>query len=720
MVSNFNSTTITPPRPPMGLTENGSPTFLTSGNPCLDFFFHVVPDTKPEYFNQQLPVAWSHDALTTLKLICNLRGVRGTGKNDKEGFYTAALWLYNHHPKTLAYNVASVAAFGYFKDLPEILYRILEGQDIRKTQKEEWERIKRSCYKGPGKVDGLRSLKLPHLLGPADQPPRDVKLMSLWMKLIAVKSNKKNLGDGEYKTAQEKWAAERDELKSDEARELMHQKIIDKIKNAVARYEQDSELKFLYEQIWDVFGDSLKSMEAETEAERNKMIRLRKEKLRDKRYERMYDMAKKVVSRYQQDSNFQLLHEQISEVFAECLRSDMECLKKHQRNKISLAAKWCPSLDSSLDKATLLCESIAKKVFPRELYPEYEGLEEAHYAYRVRDRLRKEVYVPLRRALELPELYMTDREWNSLPYNRVASVAMKLYKEKFFEKDSERFKNYLAEVEEGKSKIAAGALLPHDIIASLEDGDGGQVAELQWKRVVDDLLKEGKMKNCLAVCDVSGSMHGTPMDVCVALGMLVAELTEEPWKGKVITFSANPQLHLIQGDDLRSKCEFVRRMDWGMNTDFQKVFDLILQVAVNGNLKPEQMIKRVFVFSDMEFDQASGYRSGYGYGYRYSSYSESESEDDVSKNRWETDYEVIQRKFEEKGYGDAVPQIVFWNLRDSKSTPVLATQPGVALLSGFSKNALKMFLDDDGQIRPNRIMEKAISGKEYQHLVVVD
>ncbi|XP_004301068.1 PREDICTED: uncharacterized protein L728-like [Fragaria vesca subsp. vesca] len=620
MVSNFNSTTITPPRPPMGLTENGSPTFLTSGNPCLDFFFHVVPDTKPEYFNQQLPVAWSHDALTTLKLICNLRGVRGTGKNDKEGFYTAALWLYNHHPKTLAYNVASVAAFGYFKDLPEILYRILEGQDIRKTQKEEWERIKRSCYKGPGKVDGL----------------------------------------------------------------------------------------------------SLKSMEAETEAERNKMIRLRKEKLRDKRYERMYDMAKKVVSRYQQDSNFQLLHEQISEVFAECLRSDMECLKKHQRNKISLAAKWCPSLDSSLDKATLLCESIAKKVFPRELYPEYEGLEEAHYAYRVRDRLRKEVYVPLRRALELPELYMTDREWNSLPYNRVASVAMKLYKEKFFEKDSERFKNYLAEVEEGKSKIAAGALLPHDIIASLEDGDGGQVAELQWKRVVDDLLKEGKMKNCLAVCDVSGSMHGTPMDVCVALGMLVAELTEEPWKGKVITFSANPQLHLIQGDDLRSKCEFVRRMDWGMNTDFQKVFDLILQVAVNGNLKPEQMIKRVFVFSDMEFDQASGYRSGYGYGYRYSSYSESESEDDVSKNRWETDYEVIQRKFEEKGYGDAVPQIVFWNLRDSKSTPVLATQPGVALLSGFSKNALKMFLDDDGQIRPNRIMEKAISGKEYQHLVVVD
>ncbi|KAF9594587.1 hypothetical protein IFM89_033557 [Coptis chinensis] len=58
---------------------------------------------------------------------------------------------------------------------------------------------------------------------------------------------------------------------------------------------------------------------------------------------------------------------------------------------ISLASKRCPSLDSTFDKTTLLCESIARRVFPRESYAEYEGLEEAHYAYRVRDHLRKEV-----------------------------------------------------------------------------------------------------------------------------------------------------------------------------------------------------------------------------------------------------------------------------------------------------------------------------------------
>ncbi|OWM73403.1 hypothetical protein CDL15_Pgr026502 [Punica granatum] len=228
------------------------------------------------------------------------------------------------------------------------------------------------------------------------------------------------------------------------------------------------------------------------------------------------------------------------------------------------------------------------------------------------------------------------------------------------------------------------------------DSDGGAVAELQWKRMVDDLLKSGKLENCVAVCDVSGSMYGIPMEVSVALGILVSELSKEPWKGKVITFSESPQLHLIEGDDLAAKSRFVRHMEeWGYNTDFQKVFDLILKVAKNGKLSSDQIVKRIFVFSDMEFDQAS-------------------------RNPWETDYQVIKEKFRKAGYEDVVPQIVFWNLRDSTSTPVCKDQDGVALVSGFSKNLLKIFLNNGGQISPDSVLLDAISGEEYQKLVVVD
>ncbi|XP_048137272.1 uncharacterized protein LOC115739026 isoform X2 [Rhodamnia argentea] len=621
MVANFNNDGQLPQK---GYTENNSATFQSTGNPCLDFFFHVVPDTPPESLTRRLESAWAHDPLTALKLVCNLRGVRGTGKSDKEGFHAAARWLFKNHPRTLACNAGALAGFGYFKDLPEILYRLLEGPDIRARQKCEW--LQR---KGP-KIVRWR----------------------LQSRLRCRNQSRRKKGRKTLRAAPQEV----------------------RVANAAAH---DQELK---------------------------------QKASELRKKRRIAMAGKLLERYKCDGDFRFLHDAVSRHFAHCLTADLEFLKSGEINKISLAAKWCPSLDSSFDLATLLCESIAKRVFPQDRFPEYEGLEEAHYVYRVRDRLRKKALVPLRRVLELPEVYMSAGQWGDIPYNRVASVAMKLNKNKFLKHDGERFQSYLADVKSGKATMAAGALLPHEIVASLEDPDGGEVAELQWKRMVEDLSKEGKLESCIAVCDVSGSMSGTPMDVSVALGLLVSELSREPWKGKVITFSERPQLHAIQGNCLRSKTEFIRRMECGMNTDFQRVFDRILEVATAGKLSAEEMVKKVFVFSDMEFDQASSSNPSPWQPYYGAS----------SSDPWETDYEVITRKFREHGYGAAVPQIVFWNLRDSSSTPVVAKQVGVALVSGFSKNLMKVFLDDEGVISPEALMEAAISGEEYRDLVVVD
>jgi hypothetical protein len=582
--------------PIMGLTENLSPTFLSTGNPCLDFFFHVVPDTPSEDLIQRLELAWAHDPLTTLKLICNLRGVRGTGKSDKQGFYTSSLWLHKSHPKTLALNLTALAHFGYFKDLPEILYRLLHGPEVRQLAKQAWKEKKTAKKRSQSKSKRKRNVE---------------------------------------------------KISKEEARALRKEKEISKARNALDRYNNDPHYRFLFDSVCDVF--------------------------------------------------------------AEFLKSDLSFKSNEEFFKISLAAKWCPTVDSSYDKSLLLCEGIARRVFPRECDKEYEGMEEKHYVYKVRDRLRKQVLVPLHKALELPEVYMSAKDWNSLPYNRVASVAMKTYKGLFEKHDKERFEEYREKVKSGKAKIAAGALLPHEIIKSLNE-DGGQVAELQWERMVDDVAKKGKLTNCIAVCDVSGSMDGTPMEVCVALGLLVSELSEEPWKGKLITFSQNPQLHLIKGDTLLEKTKFIRETDgWGYNTDFQKVFDQILQVAVEAKLTEEQLIKRVFVFTDMEFDSAHSNSQWH---------SEGEATEEM-KRGWETDYEVIQRKFREKGY-NRVPEMVFWNLRNSSSTPVVSSQIGVALVSGFSKNLLTLFLERSGIVNPEDVMQLAIAGEEYKKLVVYD
>ncbi|XBI04024.1 hypothetical protein VPH35_132371 [Triticum aestivum] len=479
--------------------------------------------------------------------------------------------MHGSHPATLALNARPVAEFGYLKDLPEILHRIIHGGASTRT---------------PGKQE---------------VPELERREKKRTMKARVAASQKRDLEEAAQATVE--------------------------------------------------------------------------------RQKKRADAAATAVQRYARDQNYRLLHDMTAEVFADLLAEDMKKLSEGNIN-LSLAGKWCPSVDSSYDRSTLICEAIARRLFPKGSAPDLpEDLPDAHYAYRARERLRREAYVPLRHALKLPETFMSAGEWWKVLYTRVASVAMKNYKDHFIYYDKERFNGYLADVKSGKKKIAAGALLLHKILESAVDGED-EVADMQWKRMVDDMLALGKLNNCLAVCDVSGSMHGsnicfliqsrysTPMDVCVALGLLLSDLCDEPWRHRVITFSAAPELHRIRGETLLEKAEFICEMEWGMNTDFQAVFDQLLRVAVAGKVPPERMVRKVFVFSDMEFDEASS-------------------------RPWETDYEAITRKYTEAGYGDAVPQVVFWNLRASRSVPVTAEQKGVALVSGFSKNMLKLFLGGD-------------------------
>jgi hypothetical protein len=150
-------------------------------------------------------------------------------------------------------------------------------------------------------------------------------------------------------------------------------------------------------------------------------------------------MAKKAIDRYNYGSKYRFLHIQISRLFVELLKADLEYLISGQLAKISLASKWCPSLDSSYDRSTLFCVSVAQRLFPYDSCPKYRGIDEAHYAYRVRDRLRKEVLVPLRRALGLVEIYMSSNQWNLIQYDQVTPHAMKIYMRLFYKHDRNRF-----------------------------------------------------------------------------------------------------------------------------------------------------------------------------------------------------------------------------------------------------------------------------------------
>ncbi|CAN6199591.1 unnamed protein product [Urochloa humidicola] len=554
--------------------------YASSGDPCVDFFFQVVPGaTSVADVAALLDVAWSRDPRAALRLVCHLRGVRGLGKGDREGFYAAALWMHARHPKTLAANLATFARFGCLKDLPEILYRVLHGDRMEE-----------------------------------DGDPRKQKQDGRY-------GTKRRRSDGEFQAAKEKRRMEEAQL----------------ARTALACYDSDESFRFLYDRV--------------------------------------------------------------AEMFAEMLKSDVEHLRAGDTSKIGLAAKWCPSLRSSYDRATLLCEAIARRIFPRESSQEYLNIADQHYAYRVRDRLRREVLVPLRKALELPEVYMCACKFEELPYERVASVAMSKYKEVFQKHDQHRVTTFFDEVRTGHARMPADGVLPHELIAAALKGEHDEAAELQWRRMLASLTAEGRLTNCIAVCGLSGAAAAVadqPASAAVALGLLISELSQEPWKRRVITFDETHQLHKVLGTNLKEKLRpLVAAMGaHKKGANLQGVFSKILQLAVSGGLRKDMMVKRVFVLSDMDFDGWTG-------------------------ATWKTEYQGICDKFAAEGF--AVPQVVFWNVGTSKaSTPVVAAQEGAALVSGYSKNLVRLFLEADGELTPAAVVADAISGPEYDALELFD
>lgn len=357
---------------------------------------------------------------------------------------------------------------------------------------------------------------------------------------------------------------------------------------------------------------------------------------------------------------------------------------------------------------------------------------------------------------------MSAKRWTEIKYTRVPSVCMANNKARFIEHDLEGFEQYLLDVQSGKKKISGATLMPHELVAEAirvqTDLDKSsrfkspkiaeakanmakqemKVVDAQWRTLVSRLKESGSLDSSLAICDVSGSMgsishfskkHVAPIFPSVALSLMLASLTKPPFNAGFITFSENPEFVRLDNLEETSLGDLVNKMvvaNWSMNTDFQAVFlKLLLPLAKQHKIANEDMVKRLFVFSDMQFDEAA---SGGDEG-------------------WETNHDLVEKAYKEAGYG--VPQIVYWNLAGEntrmRTFEVEAERKGVAMMSGFSAAMMKVFMgeaeeveveegeewaevmkdgtieeDKENEFTPLNVMKKALFKKSYDGLVVVD
>lgn len=289
-----------------------------------------------------------------------------------------------------------------------------------------------------------------------------------------------------------------------------------------------------------------------------------------------------------------------------------------------------------------------------------------------------------RSSINIVEQKMCAKKWDEIDYSKVPSRASILYSNAFQNQDNDRYREYLNSVSRGTSKLNASVLYPYEIIEKAAIDPDGKY-DLFWKN-----LKQYNCpnENAIVVADVSGSMCWRPLGVALSLAFYLAEHNTGIFKDKFITFSEKPHFEIIEGNTLHDKIRNAVEADWCSNTNLQAIFDLILRAAIENNLPESEMIKNLYIVSDMEFDSC------------------------VSDN--ETNFEAIDRKYRKAGYKR--PNIIFWNV-DSKqnNVPVKTTDNGVALVSGCSPQIFEMALTDD--LDPTKFMDTVISKYDVSSLI---
>jgi len=293
------------------------------------------------------------------------------------------------------------------------------------------------------------------------------------------------------------------------------------------------------------------------------------------------------------------------------------------------------------------------------------------------------------------EQKMCAKNFEEINYSHVPSLAMSRYMKAFSKNDATRFVAYREALKSGDKsvKINAAAVYPYDVIKALRNEADPAVCSAQWDALPDYLDDS----NVLPMVDVSGSMAcpagGSKsvecIDVALSLGLYCASKNKGAFKDLFLTFSAAPQLMQVKGN-LAEKMEQMEGSTWNMNTNLHAAFDRVLEVAVKGNVKPEDMPSTVLILSDMQFDSCTRY-------------------DDSA-------FQMIHRKYKTAGY--KVPTIVFWNLGTNYgNVPVSFDEHGVCLVSGFSPSIMKAVLAADvDTLSPETVVRDAVSIARYDYL----
>lgn len=404
-------------------------------------------------------------------------------------------------------------------------------------------------------------------------------------------------------------------------------------------------------------------------------------------------------------------------------------LESTNKPSISLLAKWLPRENASLDKKTgvvnALSQELARSMALIGGSSSADSTDSAPVGHGTAwqsksKRLYRKTISELTEYLSLPEVLLSSQREEEIQFGRVASKAMMVLSDTFL---NQRLKNKDQPRSDRPERIAladrfvqhlvshkglkGSQLMPHEIVRQIMSTSTiGKMDELvynaQWKSLRESVVTQIQQLQLqrqqqqsqsddvptpffVPLSDVSGSMYGTPLEVSIAMGILLSEITHPAFRDLVMTFESTPQWHSLKSSDtIVQKVRSLQLAAWGGSTNFIAAFRLLLKIAEEKKL-PRADLPSLIVFSDMQFDEASD-----GEGGLTTMHEQIGLEYQATAHRLGWDIDTAS------GLPIPMPMpptMVYWNLRNTGGHPVDANTEGAVLLSGFSPSLLKLVMD---------------------------
>lgn len=417
------------------------------------------------------------------------------------------------------------------------------------------------------------------------------------------------------------------------------------------------------------------------------------------------------------------LRRKIMEEVAKQLQDDEAKLDASGTASVSLCAKYCPREGKHFYSA----HRQSFDMLLEQLYPDLP-VSIGKVVYR-------KLLARLTSVLDVTEVKMCGKRFAEIDMEKVPSLCVKKYRKAFLNEsleggmkpaqyetgnrhpyDVDRVacrQHLMSNIKSGKVK--GKQLYPHEIVRELmktpvcvrpgarragrgagRGGRGGRgdqcplssleirMLEVQWNDMRNNLVASLRAKKeagavpaidlgkLVPLVDVSGSMAGEPMEVAIALGILVSEMNHPAFSHRLLTFENSPKwVHLSASMSLNEKVQKTKTAPWGGSTNLAAAMRRIADVIETNRLTMDE-VPDLIIFSDMQFDQSTG-----------------------NGHHAQTQLEQIQKLFADIGRKVCgkpypAPRIIFWNLRgNTAGFPAKANAQNVQMLSGYSPSLFR-------------------------------